>query len=405
MPPKARPRSAPRRASPIGREAPKEWPNKEAFKMVSDLAPKPKAAATVGRPYGSSARGSSTPSRQGRNNARSPARNRPSSVPPRKPPDSPAPSWLHPHGTPLEDLEENATMRGVVANVAPFGVFIDVGAERNAILGIQARYWKHFRRGDRLDHCVMQDLNLQTRRFSVTIEDPEAAIAANHVPLEDIAEGTYVDGVVVDKSPAGTFVNIGAVKDGRLAVPRSFGIKLMRGQVLRNILIQKVNLTKKWIALRLENPRAAIAEVEMVGFHLTKGMGRAKTQTQPKTKAKAKPVPTAPKIKAAPPPAPEMDFMQGDFVDGVVTSIATKGVLVNIGAETLGTLVVSAELKNEFQKGDKVQGMKIEKITSSGAITLSMEDPELEVDEMIVLPKPKAKTKAKGRSKSRLGAK
>merc|ERR1719510_1275338 len=102
-------------------------------------------------------------------------------------------------------------------------------------------------------------------------------------------------------------------------------------------------------------------------------------------------------------PAPDMDFMQGDFVDGVVTSISTKGVMVNIGAETLGTLVVSAELKNEFQKGDRVQGMKIEKINAStGAITLSMEDPELEVDEMVVLPKPKAKIKPKGKSKSKL---
>lgn len=294
-------------------------------------------------------------------------------------------------------------MRGIVANVAPFGVFVDIGAERNAILGVPARYWKRFRRGDRLDHCMMQQINLYTRRFSVTIEDPEAAIAANHVPLEDIAEGTYVDGVVVDKSPAGTFVNIGAQKDGRLAVPRSLGIKLMRGQVLRNVLIYKVDLEKQWIALRLDNPREAVTYMEMVGFHLTKGMGRAKAK--PKTKAKAKPVSTAARAKVAAPPATEMDFMQGDFVDGVVTSIATKGVMVNIGAETLGTLVVSAELKNEFQKGDRVQGMKIEKITSSGAITLSMEDPELEVDEMIVLPKPKAKMKAKGKSKAKLGTK
>merc|ERR1719433_1460935 len=115
----------------------------------------------------------------------------------------------------------------------------------------------------------------------------------------------------------------------------------------------------------------------MVGFHLTKSMGKAKTKA--KTKAKAKP-------------------------DSKM--IATKGVMVNIGAETLGTLVVSAELKKEFQKGDRVQGMKIEKIhATSGAITLSMEDPELEVDEMITLPKPKAKIKAKGKSKAKLVAK
>merc|ERR1719189_1853670 len=131
-------------------------------------------------------------------------------------------------------------------------------------------------------------------------------------------------------------------------------------------------------------------------------MGKAKSKA--KTKAKTKPVSTTnAKTKATPVPAPDMDFMQGHFVDGMVTSIATKGVMVNIGADTLGTLVVSAELKNEFQKGDRVQGMKIEKINAStGAITLSMEDPELDVGEVIVLPKPKAKIKAKGKSKAKL---
>merc|ERR1712186_27816 len=141
-----------------------------------------------------------------------------------------------------------------------------------------------------------------------------------------------------------------------------------RVQVLRNVLIESVDLQRKWIALKLDNPKQAISEMEMVGFHLTKGTGKAKTKA--KTKAKAKPVSTTnSKTKATPLPPPDMDFMQGDFVDGVVTSIGTKGVMVNIGAESLGTLVVSAELKNEFQKGDRVQGMRVEKINATtGAI-------------------------------------
>lgn len=373
--------------------------------MVADMSFKAKMTPK-GKAKSAAVRGSSTQSRQGLKPKPSPAANRSSSAPPRKPADAPQPNWLHPSGMRLEELEDGAVMKGVVANVAPFGVFVDVGAERNAILGIPARYWKRFRRGDRLDQCLMQTVNLETRRFAVTIEDPEGAIAANHVPLEEIMEGTYVDGVVVDKSPAGTFVNIGAVKDGRLAVPRAIGIKLMRGQVLRNVLIESIDLRRKWIALKLENPKAAIAEMEMVGFHLTKGMGKTKAKPKTKAKTKTESKTTTPKTKTAPLPANEMDLMQGDFVDGVVTSIATKGVMVNIGAEMLGTLVVSAELKKEFQKGDRVQGMKIEKIhPSSGAITLSMEDPELEVDEMVALPKPKAKIKAKGKSKTKVVAK
>merc|ERR1711920_1101960 len=150
----------------------------------------------------------------------------------------------------------------------------------------------------------------------------------------------------------------------------------------------------------------------MVGFHLTKGMGKAKAKTKTKAKviselkAELKTEVKKPtKTKTVPLPAPDVHLMQGDFVDGVVTSIATKGVMVNIGAETLGTLVVSAELKKEFQKGDRVQGMKIEKIhPTSGAVILSMEDPELEVDEMVA-PKAKAKLKEKVKSKAKMVAK
>merc|ERR1711920_418438 len=147
----------------------------------------------------------------------------------------------------------------------------------------------------------------------------------------------------------------------------------------------------------------------MVGFHLTKGMGKAKAKTKTKAKviselkAELKTEVKKPtKTKTVPLPAPDVHLMQGDFVDGVVTSIATKGVMVNIGAETLGTLVVSAELKKEFQKGDRVQGMKIEKISTLGNVTLSMEDPELELDEG---PVPKAKAKAKPKAKTKAKAK
>lgn len=345
-----------------------------ASKAKMTPAGKPKNPAAL--------RGSSVPLRQGLKAKTGSANNRSSSVPPRQPRDSAQPPWLHPDGIRLEDLDETAVMKG---------------AERNAILAIPARYWKRFRRGDRLDQCIINSVHLDTRKLAVTIEDPEAAITANHVPLEEIVEGSYVDGVVVNKSPAGTFVNIGAIKDGRLAVPRSIGIKFVRGQVLRNLLIERVDLQRNWIALKPDNLKQPFSDIEMVGLQLTKGMAKAKTKATTKAKAKT---------KANPVLAPDMDFMQGDFVDGVVTSIATKGVMVNIGAETNATLVVSAELKSEFQKGDRVQGMKIEKINAtSGAITLSMEDPELEVDEMIMLPKPKAKIKAKGKSKTKLLAK
>lgn len=365
--------------------------------MVSKMSSRAKIPPEGKPKNGAAVRGSSTPVRQGPKTGPRPAATRSFSAPPRKPAYVAQPNWLHPNGARLEDLSEKALLKGVVTRVAYYGVFVDVGAERNAFLGIPARFWKRFRRGDRIDQCSIQTMNLETRQFAVTMEDPEAVIAANHRSLEELIEGSYVDGVVVDKSPAGTFVNIGAVKDGRLAVPRSIGIKLCRGQVLHNVLIENVNLKRERISLKLDNPAQAIAEMEMVGFHLTKRMDNSGAKT--KSKMKEKPILTTnAKMKAAPLPASDRYFMKGDFVDGVVTDIAAKGVTVNIGAKIFGTLIVSAELKNEFQKGDRVQGMKIEKINaSSGAITLSVEDPELEVDEVVVRPKPKAKGKLKAK--------
>merc|ERR1711920_1012944 len=122
---------------------------------------------------------------------------------------------------------------------------------------------------------------------------------------------------------------------------------------------------------------------------------KANGKVQPKAKAKVK-------AKVASLPPPDVGVQPGDLVDGVVNGIAAKGVMVDVGLEKLCTLVVSAELKKEFQKGDRVQGMMVEKISTSGTVTLSMEDPELELDEA---PVPKAKAKAKPKAKTKAKAK
>merc|ERR1712032_68856 len=219
-----------------------------------------------------------------------------------------------------------------------------------------------------------------------------------------MGEGKYVDGVVVDKNSGGTFVNIGAAKDGRLSVSRVIGVKLMRGQVLRHLLIDHVDLKKKSIALKLGDPDAPKA-VDMVAFHvlatnfaLAVASNKPRAKPKPKTQAKVKAKPDMKIAKAKTTPVRPGEMRPGDFVDGVVTTIASKGVVINIGSGKLGVLIVSEELQKEFQKGDRVQGMKIEKINpASGMITLSMEDPELEIDE------PKAKIKTNGNSMANPG--
>ncbi|CAE8686227.1 unnamed protein product, partial [Polarella glacialis] len=123
---------------------------------------------------------------------------------------TPPPSWDHPEGLPFEDLEVDSTVTGVVVNISEFGVFADIGYERNIKVGCQARYWKRFRRGDILEDLVVTAVSLESRKASASLEDAEAALEANRAPLEDLREGSLVDGVVDQKNQFGVFVNIGA---------------------------------------------------------------------------------------------------------------------------------------------------------------------------------------------------
>eukprot|EP00439_Symbiodinium_sp_Y106_P015147 s2242_g2.t1 len=85
----------------------------------------------------------------------------------------------------MGDLEKGATELRVT-NVAPFGAFVDVGAARNAKILIEPRLWKQFHVGDRIDECVVKEVELDKRRFCVTLQNAEAAIAENRVPLEEL---------------------------------------------------------------------------------------------------------------------------------------------------------------------------------------------------------------------------
>jgi len=195
------------------------------------------------------------------------------------------------------------------------------------------------------------------------------------------------------------FVNIGAEKDGRLNVPRSIGIRFLRGQVLKDLALEKIDLDLRRITLTADDPVAAAADLVMVGMPTLAKQGclqdaapQARQLQRPSAAPSAKlheqSALSSPRPRAAPvstKPAVLNDVVGcniGDLVDGVVTNITHRGVIVDIGWEKLGMLEVSAQLKAQFQKGDQVHGMLLEKI-SSGVAVLSMEDPELEVGDEV----------------------
>eukprot|EP00930_Biecheleria_cincta_P094471 TRINITY_DN855_c0_g1_i2.p1 TRINITY_DN855_c0_g1~~TRINITY_DN855_c0_g1_i2.p1 ORF type:complete len:458 (+),score=99.26 TRINITY_DN855_c0_g1_i2:37-1374(+) len=316
--------------------------------------------------------------------------------------------WEHPHGRPLKELRKGATVAGVVVNVhEDFGVFFDIGFERNAILRIQRRFWRRFRRGDIIEGLIVHDVDIEQSRCSVTLEDVEAALSENRIPIEQLQEGSYINGVVDKKEVHGIFVNIGVSGcHGRLQIAQFLGRHLSRGQILRDLNIAMIDVEAERISLMLDDVEGAIEQMEMVSAH---GMlpdlvmeqnagGRASSAAAPPaakpTDSKAKPKAKSAAVekkKPAPAKAPkqveeefeeevDMGVAVGDLVDGVVVKITAKSVLVDIGGPQRCNLEVPADLKDEFRRGDRVQGMKVEKISSSGVVTLSMDDPELEVD-------------------------
>ncbi|CAE7797354.1 ABCB27, partial [Symbiodinium sp. CCMP2456] len=352
----------------------------------------------------------------------------------RRPPrtERPRANWGHPEGKKFEELEAESRVDGVVVNVGDYGVFADIGYEQNAILAIPRRFWRRFRRGDVLEAMEVVSVDLELRRATVTVADVEEALKPSRIPLEELQEGSYLNGVVDTKNQFGIFINVGCEAcHGKLQLPRFMGNQLIRGQVLRDLCVATVDLENRRVRLIMDDVDGAIADPEMVSLATLMADAdrdtkdpkadapkQKKADREPKPKAKDRPelkeparVPKAksqPKVEEVAEPEPkeakeakeekeeepeEMQLEPGDLVDGVVTTINNKGVWVNIGGGKKGLLEVPAELKGEFRRGDSVQGMRVEEVKEDGNPVLSMDDPELEVEE----PSRRTRNKPKGK--------
>ncbi|CAE7615312.1 ABCB27 [Symbiodinium natans] len=346
----------------------------------------------------------------------------------RRPPrtDRPRANWGHPEGKKFDDLDVDSRVDGVVVNVGDFGVFIDIGYEQNVILAVPRRFWRRFRRGDVLEDMEVVSVDLDLRRSTVTVADVEEVLKPSRIPLEELQEGSYLNGVVDTKNQYGVFVNVGCDGcHGKLQLPRFLANQLVRGQVLRDLCVATVDLELKRVRLIMDDVEGAIADQELVS--LATLMADAEKDKDPK---KPKPAPLdqveqpkpkaspkakenrAPKAKSqkaekaeAPDEAKDEEGPQlepGDLVDGVVVSINSKGVWVSIGGKKKAILEVPADLKGEFRRGDTVQGMRVEEVNEDGNPVLSMDDPELEVEETNHRrTRNKPKGKAKGKSNRR----
>ncbi|CAE8678142.1 unnamed protein product, partial [Polarella glacialis] len=137
---------------------------------------------------------------------------------------------------------------------------------------------------------VVNAVELENRRFSVTIDDVESVLEENRVQLEDISEGTRVQGVVDHKNQYGVWVNVGAEVIGRLNIPRKFGSRIQVGQILDDIIVERVDLERMKLGLTLDDPEVALeAEPVLVSAMVrTPAKGAAKAQPrQPSRKRQA----------------------------------------------------------------------------------------------------------------------
>eukprot|EP00435_Cladocopium_sp_Y103_P011461 s2066_g3.t1 len=326
----------------------------------------------------------------------------------------------HSEGVPIDSIRPGDRMPGIVTNVAPYGAFVDVGAERNAKLIVEPRLGRRFQIGDRLD-CVVKEVEFEKRRFCVTLLDADLELAENRIPLEELAEGDLVDGIIHHTNPYGIWVHVGAEVIGRLNVARRYTHHLVVGQCIRDIVIQRLDLKQTKLGLTLNDPEVLLRETVMIS-DLLRG---TKTAAEPAVPSATAPLRgTAARSQSVPPeraPAPPafeprgpvvqktlaregdwklpepLERARGDtsatalrvgqFVDGIVVDVSSSVVMVDIGLGHLAALAVAPSIRTQLQREDEIQGMRVERVDwdeerQKGAVVLSLEDPELTGDSL-----------------------
>jgi len=156
-------------------------------------------------------------------------------------------------------------------------------------------------------------------------------------------------------------------------VPKNVMSRFRRNDEICGMVVETVDVEKNQIAVTLEDP-----ELDDAGYEApsrTGGAAATKAAAKPKGKAKAQPKANNPNG------LPVSKFKVGHTADGVVTTIGSQGVFVDIGSVRDGVLKVPRSLAKEFRVGDEVHGMAIEAVDAqTDRVTLSLEDPELKED-------------------------
>lgn len=354
--------------------------------------------------------------------------------------------YEHPDGTPLEEVQEafDEEVLGRVTCAGPCGVFVDFGAVKDGRLSIPRAFYGRFKVGDEIERCQVESVNLETGKVSLAVGNLRELcdkLEASRYPIEDFQVGDTVEGYIQAANAYGIFVNIGAIRDARLACPRRVGMMMQTGQFLKDLTVINIDYEREHITLALPEdledfdfemvplpPPEKSASMRSKGKAEVKApspasrlklrpesaavpKARLRMDASPETKPKLKPKVAAIKVSAvavgaAPPRATsrkaamELDDEEEehklalkmaldsikvrDEVNGVVKAVTDRGVevdLKDVGSMVPipGLLKVDEEVRKKFLEGDVVHGMLVEDV-GRRLVTLSMESPELSVE-------------------------
>jgi len=282
-------------------------------------------------------------------------------------------TWNHPGATPLEELQEGDVFEGTVTNVSVYGVFVDLGAVRDARLNVPAAIGRKFRIGDVVQDCIIDKLDLEQGRMSVAL--PEEALEA--AAAKDSKATPKASAKAKAKAKAQVKAKAKAATTRAPAEAPRVGSTSAKAKPRAKSLPRGGTSGGATAApARAQPKRAASAGPARAGG---KGAPEKRERTTERPAAKQRPAPATRETNGG---IAIEKLRVGLAVDGIVTNNNQYGVFVNIGCAKDARLNVSRQMAKEFRKGDEIYGMTIESVDlEKNQISCSLEDPELFVEE------------------------
>eukprot|EP00929_Paragymnodinium_shiwhaense_P116247 TRINITY_DN8560_c0_g1_i7.p1 TRINITY_DN8560_c0_g1~~TRINITY_DN8560_c0_g1_i7.p1 ORF type:complete len:923 (-),score=315.32 TRINITY_DN8560_c0_g1_i7:169-2937(-) len=240
-------------------------------------------------------------------------------------------------GKPIKDYTPGQVVEGTVSRVVNFGIFVDIGAERDAVWlssQLPKGFQKDFTLGQKLSGLNIIEADPSLNRLSVS--DKRAAASYE--------ENEEVSAVVMQKQPYGLFCDIGASTQALAPArfleksPEDYNV----GDTVKMKIDTIVGSTNKITIKQLDKPKERDSEDGLEYVTLE-------------------------------------DLRVGEKINGIVRGAKEYGVFVNIGLDRRDALMPSNFLgdasPDDFKAGDKIEVYVSRVDIGAKRVTLSMTEP------------------------------